>query len=940
MDNLPVHEANIFGWIIGWFISAVLSYFLRPKPPKPADAKRSSLSDFDFPTATEGRSVPLIWGTVRISGPNVVWYGDLEQTPRTQQGTVIGYLNYLGIQMVLCHGDGCILKRIRVGEKELWTGTATGETCFPVEKLELFGGITAGAGGVNGTVCFYEGNGTQNPNEYLTTFQSEGGDTPAYRHFCYVVLQHMYLGTSTYIRPWDFEVQRIPDGLGLGVKATVNGNDANPANVVYEILTNQVWGAGGNIGDIDTTNFTEIANTLYDEGNGFSYILDNATTIDGMFEEIERQIDGVIYIDRESGKWKINLVRDDYDINTITEINDSNTKEVIHFTRGSWQETTNEFKVLFSHRDNEYNESYAVAQDMANQQIQQRTVTVTQQYNGVKDKDLANSLAWRDLTHLCRPIVKARVIVDRTFWNVQQGDILSWTNDTLGFTKLPVRVLQADLGQVDDGQIEMEIVEDVFSARIGSFASPPETQWEDTVYPVVNIPSYDRIFMEAPKGIADRDIVYPGVYNRVWGGARAQGDGYLTLNLYESSSLVGILGGYMLAGSLVTGVDISDNGIDIEITGNPDTYSDLYANTFDTNDSEIAQNLSNLVVINNEFLSFRTVTDLGDKIRLDNVVRGMLDSVPASHTGNSRVWLVGNGGGLTDVSFATSPVSIYPLPQSFSEALPLASGTATSVTLSSRHLRPLPGARMNIAGSVFNSNVVSLDSSVGASDDGAGVAVSWVRRDYRETDALNTITDEVLLPADFPSANNTIYKMSIYNNPTGSNSHLYTVDYFNGNSSTISRTKILRYTAGVIPSYISTRVGTKHTVSSVDYTGIQDLRHDFHCSSAYLSGGNNMGILNQGTIATAYASAPESGDYSVTIGHQVIATDKYLHARINGGSWFNVISSGNTSGLVTGLVPGNSLQFRHHETGADTDETLLVVVPPTSPIKAYGVMVI
>lgn len=55
-------------------ISAVVSAMLAPKPPGP---KKATLEDFDVPTAEQDRSIPVIFGKVQVTGPNVVWYGDL-----------------------------------------------------------------------------------------------------------------------------------------------------------------------------------------------------------------------------------------------------------------------------------------------------------------------------------------------------------------------------------------------------------------------------------------------------------------------------------------------------------------------------------------------------------------------------------------------------------------------------------------------------------------------------------------------------------------------------------------------------------------------------------------------------------------------------------------------------------------------------------------------
>jgi len=55
-------------------VSAIVSAMLAPKPEEP---KKPSLGDIEVPTADEDRVIPVIFGKVRIKGPNVVWYGDL-----------------------------------------------------------------------------------------------------------------------------------------------------------------------------------------------------------------------------------------------------------------------------------------------------------------------------------------------------------------------------------------------------------------------------------------------------------------------------------------------------------------------------------------------------------------------------------------------------------------------------------------------------------------------------------------------------------------------------------------------------------------------------------------------------------------------------------------------------------------------------------------------
>ena len=53
----------------------VVAYVLMPKPKQP---KPPQASDFDDPTADRGRPVPVPFGTVKVKGVNILWYGDKE----------------------------------------------------------------------------------------------------------------------------------------------------------------------------------------------------------------------------------------------------------------------------------------------------------------------------------------------------------------------------------------------------------------------------------------------------------------------------------------------------------------------------------------------------------------------------------------------------------------------------------------------------------------------------------------------------------------------------------------------------------------------------------------------------------------------------------------------------------------------------------------------
>ena len=74
---------TVIAQIAVYVVAAVISYNLRSKPDGPRPA---ALSDFEIPTASESRPIPVVFGTVRITGANIVWYGDFRSKAVKKKG--------------------------------------------------------------------------------------------------------------------------------------------------------------------------------------------------------------------------------------------------------------------------------------------------------------------------------------------------------------------------------------------------------------------------------------------------------------------------------------------------------------------------------------------------------------------------------------------------------------------------------------------------------------------------------------------------------------------------------------------------------------------------------------------------------------------------------------------------------------------------------------
>lgn len=74
-----------------WFITLLIglalniaAYLIMPKPKQPQPAE---MKDLDDPTAESGRPLPVVFGSLRVQGLNVIWFGDKATVMRTLKST-------------------------------------------------------------------------------------------------------------------------------------------------------------------------------------------------------------------------------------------------------------------------------------------------------------------------------------------------------------------------------------------------------------------------------------------------------------------------------------------------------------------------------------------------------------------------------------------------------------------------------------------------------------------------------------------------------------------------------------------------------------------------------------------------------------------------------------------------------------------------------------
>jgi len=920
------------------------------KKPQLENARPSGLGDFNVPTTTQGRFIPVFWGRCRFDGPNTDWYGDFKRRAITQNvktglfssaTQTVGFRYFLGLQFGWARGDASVLlKRLWIGDDTVFTGSQ-GAGSIAISEPNLFGGNEFGQGGLSGTLSIHVGDEVQTADTYLSDFQKEPpvtGDTPAYRGTVYTVFERGYIGNSTNLRTWSAEWERIPNGLGLSAaNATVNDGDANPMSVLYEAMTNDEWGLNRSPSIINATNLSDAAAILKAEGNGFSMILDNASDAQTIIEEIERQVDGLVYQNITTGLWEVTLVRPGAAIAAV--FNESNVVKVSRFGRSTWEETTNQIRLKFPNRASQYQDDWAEAHDMANVRIQGSNQGTIETYPGIKDGDLANRIVWRDQATLSTPLSKVRLTVNRLGFDLNPGDLVTWSHAVLGIVALPMRVNQINLGDLTDGRIVLDLVEDVFNNNAGSFVAPPATGWVVPTDTVVDIPADDRVVIESPKAIVDRSPIAPGVGPRVFAGIRTAGNGEVETDMIVAGVVEATIVGFMLVGKLNAAVT-RESTATISIKPDPDTQAEVLEQFELISNTDRGVSLSQLVLVNDEFISIGNAAANAANTDLLTPVRAMLDSVAAEHAVDDLVYLVFIAAGISDSSFTGASVSVKLIPVSPTDRLLDGSATDIVVTLNQRHLLPYPPVRPTITGVAF-STTTSVDVAVGAGDDGKGFNVDWTRRDFQTSDEYLAQLTEATLPTSFETINTTEHRIEVIDDPDGTPTSLFFTAWAaaDGTTTEIGRTELLANNSNVLPSRVRVSVETRHTFNAVLRTAQQKMTWDFDLTSPELDGGDtSLGVLAQNAISSTF-TATAAVLHTLNIGANVITGANLVEARINGGAFFTVISVGLTTGAIGTLAINDTVEIRHNQASTGVNTFVGIdVFGVGDAVEAYGVL--
>ncbi|MFA5307213.1 MAG: phage tail protein, partial [Candidatus Babeliales bacterium] len=581
------------------------------------------------------------------------------------------------------------------------------------------------------------------------------------------VLRQVNSGTSPYPKQGSFLVKRteiLTDGTAqwYPTKATI-GFGLNAIHILRECYTNETWGFNKDSGLFDDAVWQAAADIIYTEGLGLSMKWEqDRQTLKQFVADVCRHVDANVYREPETGKYVIKLVRADYTAATLDVFDDDDIVSVNDFTRPTVFECANTFQLkywdIFTNAAVAVTDHELALLDMqGGDEISQELI-----YYGITDGDVATAVLARDELELtCFPATM-RVKGNRKLSSLRPGDVFKLTWSSLDIVERIIRVLNVDLGSLQNNVVTLRCMEDVFAMQGSITVTPPVSGWTKPSESPLDVDTV-RVF-ETP---------FWDVYTEL-------GDLTTAIALdshaaFMSCAIARPISDYTLRRRIATyGYEglVSDTvgGLFYSVS-----YSHYIANAAILNylskdaidvvvqleDTDVLSHFTQLLyaIIDDEILKVLAYNFTTSPPTL-TLARGCLDTVPAEHNGpnssgyGARLWLIN-----TYVFRATVEYTQGDTPQF--KALPytllgnLASGDATAWTASAfndRQARPYPPGDVKVNGTSYpptfsgdlaitwahRDRTQQLDSILEHSDAGVGpeAGTTYTVQVYDENDVL------------------------------------------------------------------------------------------------------------------------------------------------------------------------------------------------------------
>ena len=566
--------------------------------------------------SSQGLTLPVIYGRTRVAG-NLIWYGDfvtIENKTTTQQGgkggggvkqVDIAYTYEAAVMLALCEGE-------IQGVGRIWRDK---EKFDSLAQLRL-------------------------------TLMRGGDEQPLWTHLAQAKHQNQalnYSGTAYLCSP-NYELtksaQIYQHNFEVIGKLGYSGNipDANPREIIRDLLTNQRYGCGfpvDSIGDTDRYSnycravgiFLSPAYTEQGEAQRNISELLEQTNSAAVFSQGRLKIvpygdgnysgNGAVYV--ADNKAIYDLTDDDFIV--------SGAEDPVNVERKTNADAFNQIQVEYLDRDNDYNVAIAEVKDQANIEQYGLRPKDAVKMHGICDGKVAQKVAQQLLQRALYVRNEYEFKLGWKYCLLEPMDIVTLTDAGLGLDKTPVRITEIE--EDEEGVLSVKAEDYPLGVHtVSEYPTQPSLGYSAD-YNVSPGNAHAPVIFEAPLQLTggEPQIWMATAGGDMWGGAEVwvstDGDSYTRVGAVNHKARFGSLTAALPNGAVFD----RTNTLSVEISAGQMTGGT----------EQDSRDLLTLCYVDGEFLAYANAELKGvGRYTLGNLTRGAYGSAIDTHAAGSK----------------------------------------------------------------------------------------------------------------------------------------------------------------------------------------------------------------------------------------------------------------------------------------------------------------
>lgn len=566
--------------------------------------------------SSQGLTLPVIYGRTRVAG-NLIWYGDfttIEHKTTTRQGGKGGggvtqedikYTYEAAVMLALCEGE-------IQGVGRIWRDKEKFDSLAQL-RLTLMRG------------------GDEQPLWTHLQQAKHTGQALNYSGTAYLCSPNYELTKSAQIYQHNFEV--------IG-KLGYSGNipDANPRDIIRDLLTNQRYGCGfpvDSIGDTDRYSnycravgiFLSPAYTEQGEAQRNISELLEQTNSAAVFSQGRLKIvpygdgnysgNGAAYV--ADNKALYDLTDDDFIV--------SGAEDPVRVERKTNADAFNQVQVEYLDRDNDYNVAIAEAKDQANIEQYGLRPKEAVKMHGICNGKVAQKVAQQLLQRALYVRNEYEFKLGWKYCLLEPMDIVTLTDAGLGLNKTPVRITEIE--EDEEGVLSVKAEDYPVGVYTTSEYPTQPSLGYSADYNVSPGNAHAPVIFEAPLQLTggEPQIWMATAGGDMWGGAEVwvstDGDSYTRVGVVNHKARFGSLTAALPNGAVFD----RTNTLNVEISAGQMTGGT----------EQDSRDLLTLCYVDGEFLAYANAELKGvGRYTLGNLTRGAYGSAIDSHAAGSQ----------------------------------------------------------------------------------------------------------------------------------------------------------------------------------------------------------------------------------------------------------------------------------------------------------------